>query len=307
MKKLCMLLLIISMCRFLVQAQGTYLERKLSIDEMERAYLIHLPSGFSSTSKCAVIFALHGGGGNYENTPALYNLNAVADKHHMIVVYPNAVNKSWCMKGVGSMVEESKRNVDDVKFIATLMDTLITHYQADSTAFFCTGLSRGGIFSLYLASQLPGRFKAIAPVCASIPESIVDQYTFYPTSVLLINGTKDPLLPFDGGHGAISRSKRNEENHFISTHKLVKKIKTLNTCPEISLAHPLPDQEKSDRCRAVKTTYECSGTRFTFIKVSNGGHTWPGGQQYLSKDIIGNVCQDFKAEEEIVNFFIAVK
>lgn len=308
MKKSAAIFFILLLIQLHAQAQGTDLERTLQVDQLERAYLIHFPTGFSSTSKCPVIFALHGGGGNYENTPAMYNLNEEADKHHIIVVYPNAMNKSWCMKGVGSMVDESKQEIDDVKFISVLMDTLTKHYHVDSSAFFSTGLSRGGIFSLYLASKLPGRFKAIAPVCASLPQSIVDSYTFYPTSVLLINGTKDPLLPFDGGHGSISRSKRSEENHFISTHELVKKIKTLNTCPEISLAHHhLPDHEKKDRCHAVKTTYECSGTRFTFIKINNGGHTWPGGTQYLSKSIIGNVCQDFKAEEEIINFFVAVK
>lgn len=307
MKKSAAVILFLLLLQVNVQAQGTDLERTMSVDQLERAYLIHFPTGYSSTSKCPVIFALHGGGGNYENAPAFYNLNAEADKHHIIVVYPNAMNKSWCMKGVGSMVEESKQNIDDVRFIAAIMDTLSRHYHVDSTAFFCTGLSRGGIFALYLASKLPGRFKAIAPVCASLPLSIVDSYTFYPTSVLLINGTEDPLLPYDGGHGSISRSKRNEENHFISTHELVQRIKTLNTCPEISLAHRLPDHEKSDRCHALKTTYECSGTRFTFIKITKGGHTWPGGPQYLSKNIIGNVCMDFKAEEEIVNFFVAVK
>ncbi|MDB5257061.1 MAG: putative esterase [Chitinophagaceae bacterium] len=294
---------------FLIQSkgytQGTDLQRKIPIDQLQREYLIHLPPGYSSTGIYPVIFALHGGGGNYENTPALYNLNTVADKYNFIVVYPNAINKSWCMKGVGGMANE--QDIDDVKFISVLMDTLVRNYHADSASFFCTGLSRGGIFSFFLVSKLSGRFKAIAPVCASIPLSIADTYTFYPTSVLLINGTDDPLLPFDGGHGSISRSKRNEENHFISTHDLVHKIKTLNTCPEISIAHPLPNHEKGDKCTAVKTTYQCSGTRFVFIKVNNGGHTWPGGQQYLSKDIIGKVCQDFKAEEEIVNFFMAVK
>jgi polyhydroxybutyrate depolymerase len=304
--KTCYALLFFFLIQFTVRAQGTDLERKMHIDQWDREYLIHLPKGFISSQVYPVIIALHGGGGNYENTPALYNLNALADRHQFIVVYPNALNKSWCMKGVGSMVKED-RDIDDVKFIAAVMDTLVRHYHADSTSFYCTGLSRGGIFSFYLVNKLPGRFKAIAPVCASIPLSMNEAYTFYPTSVLLINGTEDPLIPFDGGHGSISRSKRSEENHFISTHELVQKIKTLNTCPELSMAHHMPNSEKSDKCTASKTTYQCSGTRFVFIKINNGGHTWPGGPQYLSKSIIGNVCYDFKAEEEIMNFFIAVK
>lgn len=290
----------------ILTAQGTDLERKMHVDQLEREYLIHLPPAYSSSSKCPVIFAFHGGGGNYENTVSMYNLNTVADQHQCIVVYPNAINKSWSMANVGGMAnEEEQRHVDDVKFIATLMDTLTRHYHVDSASFFCTGLSRGGIFSLFLISKLSGRFKAVAPVCASIPQSIVDDYTFYPTSILLINGTDDPLLPYDGGHGEISRSRRKADNHFISTHELVKKIKELNTCPDISIAHHLPNTERNDKCTALKTTYHCSGTQVVFIKVMHGGHSWPGGPQYLSKNIIGNVCQDFKAEEEIIDFFLA--
>lgn len=307
MKNLYTLVLLLALPA-LLHAQGTNLERTMHIDQLERQYLIHLPASYSSTSKCPVIFAFHGGGSNYENTVSMYNLNAVANQHHFIVVYPNALNKSWSMPAVGAMVkEEEQQHIDDVKFVATLLDTLVAHYHVDSTSFFCTGLSRGGIFSLFLISKLSGRFKAAAPVCASIPQSIVDNYTFYPTSILLINGTDDPLLPFDGGHGEISRSRRNEENHFISTHELVKKIKELNTCPEISIAHHLPNTERDDKCTALKTTYHCSGTQVVFIKVMHGGHAWPGGPQYLSKNIIGNVCQDFKAEEEILNFFVSLR
>jgi polyhydroxybutyrate depolymerase len=302
---LCFLLSIFLLLPF--HSHATDVEKKIYIDELEREYLIHLPSDYSSTSQCPVIFAFHGGGGNYENTVSMYNLNAAAEQHHFIIVYPNAINKSWSMEGVGSMIKEEQQQVDDVKFISTLMDTLTTHYHVDSTAFFCTGISRGGIFSLFLISKLSGRFKAIAPVCASIPQSIADQYTFYPTSILLINGTDDPLIPFEGGYSEIGRSKKNADNYFISTPELVKKIKKLNTCPEISITHHITNTQHNDQCTAQKITYHCSGTQVVFIKVMHGGHTWPGGQQYLSKNLVGNVCQDFKAEEEIVNFFVSLR
>ncbi|HSZ72643.1 MAG TPA: alpha/beta hydrolase-fold protein [Cytophagaceae bacterium] len=289
-------------------AQARDLEKKMYVDQLEREYLIHLPTHYSSGKKFPVVFAFHGGGGNYQNTVSLYNFNTVADKNDCIVVYPNALNKSWSMKGIGSRVRGNRQDIDDVKFISTLMDTLVHYYHADSNAFFCTGISRGGIFSLFLADKLSNRIKAIAPVCASIPQSIAGKYSFHhPTPVLLINGREDPLIPFNGGHGSFSKKDSGEEEDFLPTYTLVKKISALNKCNGDSIVYHFPNVESIDLCKAVKTAYTCNSIRFIFIEIIKGGHTWPGGKQYLPKALIGNVCNDFKAEEEIVKFFMSVR
>jgi polyhydroxybutyrate depolymerase len=37
--------------------------------------------------------------------------------------------------------------------------------------------------------------------------------------------------------------------------------------------------------------------------ISNGGHTWPQGYQYLPKSIVGKTSQDMNASEVIWTFF----
>ncbi|NKY29434.1 hypothetical protein [Nocardia gamkensis] len=39
--------------------------------------------------------------------------------------------------------------------------------------------------------------------------------------------------------------------------------------------------------------------------VTNGGHTWPGGEQYLPKALVGAVSRQFDASEIIWQFFAA--
>jgi polyhydroxybutyrate depolymerase len=39
------------------------------------------------------------------------------------------------------------------------------------------------------------------------------------------------------------------------------------------------------------------------IRLEGGGHTWPGGLQYLPERLIGGVCRDFDATELIWTFF----
>ena len=48
-------------------------------------------------------------------------------------------------------------------------------------------------------------------------------------------------------------------------------------------------------------------TEVVLIRVEGGGHTWPGGVQYLNKMIIGGVCNDFNASEVILEFLLRQK
>jgi polyhydroxybutyrate depolymerase len=42
-----------------------------------------------------------------------------------------------------------------------------------------------------------------------------------------------------------------------------------------------------------------------FYQIENGGHTWPGGRQYLPKAVIGATTRAFDASEVIAQFFVA--
>jgi polyhydroxybutyrate depolymerase len=303
------LFLILLFSIFCFVAQVTDIDKSIVVDGLNRQYLIHLPPGYANTQMLPVIFALHGGGGEYKSTPKLYNLNTLADQYNFIVVYPNALNKSWSMKGVDSRVKGNTQDIDDVHFISVLMDTLIRYNKADRRRFFCTGLSRGGIFSFFLASRLSSRIRAIAPVCAAIPVSIGDTYTFqHPMPVLMINGTADPLILYNGGEGRFTAANAvADQNNMLPAEELVQKVAKLNHCNGVAKVDLIPDTDPSDGCTATKYTYAGPNADVIFIKITNGGHTWPGGTQYLPKFIIGKLCRDFKAEDEIFRFFMSVK
>jgi polyhydroxybutyrate depolymerase len=285
------------------------IDKTMLVDGVQREYTIHLPPSFDTTrQQLPVIFAMHGGGGNYKQTVSFYKFNDLADYTGFIMVYPNAINKAWNMPGIGSRVKTLDTTVDDVHFISMLIDSLITGYKADPKRIFSTGISRGGMFSLYLAAKLSDRIAGIAPVCASISKTVAADYTFdHLMPVLLINGTDDPLVKYNGGPGEFN--KANEENpdaYMLPTEDLVKKIVQLDRCDSNSIVHTLRNTNKKDGCIATETIYSGRVT-VDFISVINGGHTWPGGSQYLPKLFIGRVCKDFSATEKIISFFLAIK
>ncbi len=302
------LFLIVSFLPFCNCFGQTDIEKTITVDGREREYIIHLPPGYQNQNKLPILFGLHGGGGTNKNTIPFYNLNCLADKNNFIVVYPNAIAKSWTIPGFSTREKGADSTVDDVHFISVLLDTIIRHYKGDSTKVFTTGISRGGEFSLYLAYKLSKRITAIAPVCASVPKSVLSYYSFnHSTPVLVINGTDDPLIKYDGGYGKYLRTDEPGEGFdMASTNDLIKKIVSIDSCNVNGTLTGMPDNDPDDGCIAQKIEYRCGNTNVTLIKIINGGHTWAGGKQYLPKFIIGRVCRDFNAEDEIFNFFLEV-
>jgi polyhydroxybutyrate depolymerase len=290
-------------------AQSQDLDRSILVDGRERQYLIHLPPGFARAKSLPLIFALHGGGGNYKNTIRFYGFDKGADQNNFIIVYPNAVNKAWSMPGITSRVKDLDKSVDDVKFISVLLDTLIAEYKADPKHVFCSGISRGGMMSFYLAYKLSDRIAGIAPVCGGISAAISASYSFaHPMPVLMINGTEDHLVSYSGGAGSLN--KRNEgsaEADMLPTEDLLAKIVGLNHCDQAPVVTRLDDLDPGDGCTAVDYLYTCKDIPVEFIKEIGAGHTWPGGSQYLPKFIVGRVCRDFSATEKIFDFFKKLK
>ncbi len=286
-----------------------HLYKTILVDHRQRTYILHLPPDFSPAKKWPVIIALHGGGGTAQNTIRFYGLEEQADKEGFILLYPDAVNKAWNIPGMTSRVKNLDSTVNDVHFIERLMDTLVTGYRADEKRIFVTGMSRGAMFSFYLASALNSRVAGIAPVCGGISHTVAQNYTFgKPVPVLMINGTADPLVSYTGGAGKFNRRHSNSENaDLLPAETLVEKIVTLNHCSAAPQTINLPNTNVNDGCMAIETVYTGGPAKVDFIKINGAGHTWPGGSQYLPKALVGRVCKDFSAGEKIVAFFSSIR
>jgi polyhydroxybutyrate depolymerase len=273
---------------------------KLSVDGMEREYILHLPKKYG-TEKLPLVMVFHGGGGTAEQVKEHTKFNKTADRENFIAVYPDAVDKNW---NDGRIGDKLPMNIDDVKFISVMLDTLSVNYNVNEGRIFSTGISNGGFFSFYLALKLSERILAIAPVAANIPENLKDDFkTSLPVSLLLINGTKDPLVKYDGGSVGF-KDDETGRGVSLSTDWTIK-IWTANDECQLSSKIEEIDDKQDDGCKAEKTTYyRCKdATEVILVKITGGGHTWPGASQYLPKILVGKVCKDFDATEMIWSFF----
>jgi polyhydroxybutyrate depolymerase len=286
----------------------------ITVDGIEREYILHLPKTYEENTggkntggdNLPLVMVFHGGGGNARQMKNHTKFNKLSDKENFIVVYPNAVDKNWSDGRIGEKLPMQR---DDVKFISNLIDTLTAKYKIDPKRIFSTGISNGGFFSIYLAYRLSNKILAIAPVTANIAVNLADEFKpDYPVSILLINGTEDPLVKYDGGAVGFGEDGYGR-GESVSTDQTISIWTKNNECNINPLAENLDNKNWADKCKAKKYIYSnCAGeTEVILVKIEGGGHTWPGGSQYLPKMIVGNVCKDFSATEMIWEFFKSQK
>lgn len=292
LKTLLALLLFITSCSI---AQD--FNKEINVGGQTREYILHLPPHFNKEDKHALVLVFHGGGGTAKRSLQFFGINQVADTAGFIAVYPNGLNKGW---NDGRAIK--KHSNDDIAFIRQLIDQLSKDYQIDEKRIFTTGISNGGFFSFALGLHLADKIRAIAPVCATIPADIFTGYSpVKPVSLLLINGTEDPLVPYNGGEVG---GKWMHRGLCVGTDETIKKFIQINQCNSSASATSLPDKDPNDECTAKKYSYvSANRNHVQLIRISGGGHTWPGGKQYLGKRLVGRVCKDFSAAVEIWNFF----
>lgn len=274
----------------------------LIIDKRKRTYNMYVPESIKPGASPAVVFVLHGGGGNAKQIEKYTNFSSLADREGFIVVYPQGFDKQW---NDGRDVIQSRAHrlkIDDVKFITSIIDMMELKYHIDRKKVFACGISNGGFMSLRLACEIPDKLAAVASVAASMPKGEwVRCNPQSKISVLLINGDADPLVPFNGGYVKIGNKKRGECEPVIMAFDFWKRVAGFTQRPYYT---NIVDADKGDQTLCFFEFYKSpDGYETGLIHVKNGGHTWPGAQPYLTEKIVGKVSRDFNATAEIWEFF----
>lgn len=219
------------------------------------------------------------------------------------MVFPDGMNRQWS----DGRTQHLKRNksYDDVGFISKVIDRMIDDYGVDSQRVYVTGISNGGFMSVRLALDLSDKIAAIAPVTAQLPLALQDKTPKQPISVMIVNGTEDPIVPYQGGHVRLFRFGRSR-GEILSTADTIEHFRLQNNCQATPKKISLPDKDPNDSTRVEMEQYTgCADqTEVTLVKMIGGGHTWPGGAQYLKPKLIGRVSKDINAGAMIIDFFL---
>ena len=193
---------------------GTLTRGTIAVGGLKRTYLTYVPRGLARGAPLVVV--MHGSGQNGAQTRIWtgYGFERLADEHGFAVVYPDGYEGYWNACNIVGDYSANKLNIDDVGFLTGMVDKLVTEIGVDPGRVFATGISRGGHMAFRLALEAPSRFRAVAAVSANVPTP--ENFKCKPvghgtSSVMIMNGTKDPINPFAGGEvklfGLLKRGK----------------------------------------------------------------------------------------------------
>lgn len=223
---------------------GEFPDEKLTVAGAKREYRLVVPKTVDLAKPAPIVFAFHGRGIDSKDLmPKYTKLNDAAEKHKFVLVYPNAIDRSWGLKP-----EKVKA---DLAFFDALLKELQDKYKIDANRVYVTGMSNGAYFAGMVAKE---RSKQVA--AAAMHSGGLDVFALaggvnaerkFP--ILIVHGDQDKLLPVKLAQAGRDRyTKEGHEVKYVEVaglgHAWDTKHDIKETIWEFFAAHPLDAKAK---------------------------------------------------------------
>lgn len=234
----------------------------LTFGGVPRTFVLHVPPGL--TNPAGLVISLHGSGQNGAQQAGATNFNAVANQFGFVVAYPDGIDLSWA-DGRGASVPD-RQGVDDVGFLAALIERLSRDFAVPPGRAFVTGMSAGGFMATRLACDRADLVTAVVPVAGTLGAGVPCAPS-RPVSMMLIHGTGDTVVPFDGG----PMVGRGGPSDIVSAPALAERFRQIDGCPG-----PFTELTAGGPVQRMAAAGCAGGTEVALVRIDGGGHVWPG-------------------------------
>ena len=180
------------------------------------------------------------------------------------IVYPDAVGESWNV-GQGGAV--------DVGYIRALVAKLVADRVADPRRIFIAGVASGGVLALRTACEGADYLTGVMTLISNMPVAMqAGCKPARPLAFMALNGTADPLAPYQGGAADLGAYK----GEVLSTEDTLKPFIAAAQCSGERTKVDLPDRDPNDGSRVSIDKFSGCKVNVELIRVTGGGHTLPG-------------------------------
>jgi len=281
---------------------GTVARDTIAVKGQERSFVLYVPRNLKP--KAPLVFVFHGSGGDGESTREAtgFEFDQLADANGFLVAYPDGYQTTWndCRKA--SPQPARRMNIDDKSFVEAMIAKEAAERGIDAKRVFAAGHSNGAQLSYRLALERPENFAGIAAISASLPtpENLACQPLNAPMPVMVINGTEDPINPFDGGEVRIGFTSLGT---VLSTRGTAEYFARLNGQEGPPKTVRLPHRNASDPTFVEQTSWTMPGKPpVVMVAIHGGGHVVP--QRYFQyPGMLGRQTGDLDAPAAIWEFF----
>lgn len=237
-----------------------------------RTYVTHLPNNRPPTQSVPLVLVFHGYGGQGKDLAKSSGFNQMSDRENFIVVYPDGLDRRWNVGGS-----------EDVAFTNSIIQQFQQRYKIDSRRIYATGISNGGFLVQRLACESSSQITAFASVVATVPSGLQTQCrSTRPISMLMINGTDDRKVPWNGGSLPYGR--------ILSVPASIDFWRQHNQCPNAAKVRSFNPRVRIDQYTTCK-----NGSEVELVTLKGAGHVFPRGG--------GGANSLIDASREIWSFF----
>jgi len=250
--------------RSVVQGKpGQTVLRSIVSGGVKRTFRLHLPAS-SGKGPVPLVLNFHGRSATGIDQEIASGLVSVSDREGFVLVSPDGTGTplGW------SAGATAPNRVDDVRFVADLLDQLTSELCIDQARVYATGFSNGAFMTSQLACSMPDRIAAVAAVGG----------VHYPGGcgaripVLAIHGTADDIVPIDGG---IVRGWR-----YAGARVAMYEWAATNGCRPAADALPLAKD-------VTAAAYVDCAAPTEFVVIDGAGHAWPGAPGTRQESVSG--------------------
>jgi poly(3-hydroxybutyrate) depolymerase len=208
----------------------------LAYGGLDRGYRLHLPGGYDVSAPTPLVVSIHGYYSSGLTNENFTDLSSSADTNGFVVVYPESTSfnapgwgniKSWndlaCNASPGPEGPTCAENADvypcppecgscgdcnwcschdDLGFVNAVIDELEATLCVDLDRVYLVGYSNGGMFAHQTACELSDRLAAVIPQHGFLAKGFSCVPPTDHQSLLLIGGTSDNTVPFDGSRSS---------------------------------------------------------------------------------------------------------
>ncbi|MCG8312900.1 MAG: prolyl oligopeptidase family serine peptidase [Pseudomonadales bacterium] len=281
-----------------------------------RTYDLYIPSNIDGHRPLVLLLHGHFGdadamtGVNRKKSPYKVWLT-IAEREGWYLIIPDGSIGPDGYRGWNDCRQNAKTNpdTDDVAFLNRLIDAVAHKYSINTNRVYVHGTSNGGNMAYRLAQEAGNKYRAIAAVVAAMPEKNKCRHSNQPISVLIMNGTEDPILPFNGGRVGRKKSHHEARGSVLSTADTLAYWLNNNGIDSKPIVMDYPDVIRKDKSTIHVKRYSNSNnkTEVTLFEVRGGGHTEPSLTEHyraLYTFIVGRQNQDIEMAEEVWKFFV---
>ncbi|MDR7193580.1 extracellular catalytic domain type 1 short-chain-length polyhydroxyalkanoate depolymerase [Luteimonas terrae] len=263
-------------------ARGTTTEYSYSNHAGTRSYTLYVPPGLDAADAAAapLMMMLHG----CTQTPADFaagtRMNALADAHGVLVVYPAQTardNGQKCWNWFRS--EDQRRGEGEPAILAGIVDDIASRHRVDTRRVYVAGLSAGAAMAVILGRTYPDKFAAVG-AHSGLPFGAA---TDVPGAFAAMQGrsARNATPPDADGHRVPTIVVHGTADHTVRANNgsAIVADATAGTTSVAPLRAEMSETARVNGRECTHTAFVDSEgrVRVEHVLVTGAGHAWSGG------------------------------